>query len=122
MRFRRPVEDLIADLRGLPNSHSRMLDRGSKPFDSLIEVCLEKYKIGQETPEEIILRNWSRIVGERNAPRCRPLRIDQSQHLHIGIPNPILRRELQFHEDRIMTALRAIEGCQHLSGVVFRAG
>jgi hypothetical protein len=122
MRFRRPVENLIADLRGVPTSNSRMFDRGSKPLDSLVEVCLEKYKIGQETPEEIILRHWPRIVGERNAARCRPLRIDQSQKLHIGVPNPILRREFQFHEDRIMTALRSIEGCQHLTGLVYRAG
>lgn len=99
-----------------------MRDRGSKPFDSLIEVCLEKYKIGQETTEETIMRNWPRIIGERHANRCAPLRIDQSQALHIGVHNPILRRELQFHEDRIMTALRSIEGCAHLTGVVFRAG
>lgn len=99
-----------------------MRDRGSKPFDSLIEVCLEKYKIGQDTTEEIVMRHWPRIIGERNAHRCAPLRIDAQARLHIGVHNAILRRELQFHEDRIMTLLRSIEGCDHITGIVLRAG
>lgn len=122
MHFRRSVENLIANLRGLPESHSRAWDRGTKPLDSVLEVCIERYKIGQETTEEIIMRNWPRIVGERHAQRCAPLRVDAGHRLHIGIHNPVLRRELQFHEDRIMTAIRSIEGCQHISGVVLRAG
>jgi len=68
------------------------------------------------------MRNWPRIVGERHAARCAPLRVDGSKRLHIGITNPVLRRELQFHEDRIMTALRSIEGCQEITGIVLRAG
>ncbi len=122
MHFRRSVENLIANLRGLPERESRARDRGTKPLDSLIEVCLERHKIGQETTEEIIMRNWSRIVGERNAPRCVPLRVDAQQKLHIGVHNTTLRRELQFAEDHIMTTLRTIEGCQHIAGIVLRAG
>ena len=122
MAFSRQALDLIADLRSIPRSRSRMVDRGSKPIDSLIEVCLERYHIGRETTEEIIMRHWPQIIGPENAPRCVPLRIDASQRLLIGVSNPILRRELQFHEDRIMTVLRSLEGCTHLRGVVFRAG
>lgn len=122
MHFRRSVENLIANLRGVPETKSRIRDRGTKPLDSLVEVCLERYKIGQETAEEIIMRNWAQIVGERHAPRCAPLRVDQNHRLHIGVNNPVLRRELQFHEDRIMTALRTLEGCQHINGIVLRAG
>lgn len=122
MRFRPSVENLIANLRGLPESRSRSRDRGTKPLDSVIEVCLERYKIGQETTEEVIMRNWGRIVGERHAARCAPLRVDQKQRLHIGIHNPVLRRELQFHEDRIMTVIRSIDGCEHITGIVLRAG
>lgn len=91
-------------------------------MDALVEVCLERHSIGRETPEEIVMRHWHRIVGEAHASRCTPLRIDARKRLIIGVPNPILRRELQFHEDRIMTSLRSIEGCDHISGVILRAG
>ncbi|MFP4282980.1 MAG: DUF721 domain-containing protein [Opitutales bacterium] len=122
MQFSRQAEDLIADLRGIPVRRSRAIDRGAKPLDSIVEVCLERYHIGRETPEERILRHWPQIVGERWAGRCTPLRIDPRQRLHIGVANASLRRELQFHEDRVMTALRSLEGCDHLRGVIFRAG
>jgi hypothetical protein len=122
MRFSPQAEDLIADLRSIPVERSRFLDRGTKPLDSLIEVCLERHKIGRETTEETIMRHWRQIVGPEFASRCAPLRIDARQRLLIAVPNASLRRELQFHEDRLMTALRSIEGCDHLRGVVLRAG
>lgn len=122
MHFSRQAEELIADLRSIPHHRSRARDRGTKPLDSLIEVCLERHHIGRETTEETIMRNWKRIIGERFAARCAPVRIDARRRLIIGVPNASLRRELQFHEDRIMTALRSIEGCKDLRGVILRAG
>lgn len=122
MHFSRQAQDMIADLRSIPRSSTRVIDRGTKPIDTLIEVCLERHKIGRETTEETIMRNWTRIIGPTFAHRCSPIRIDARRRLIIAIPNASLRRELQFHEDRIMTALRAIEGCDHLQGVLFRAG
>lgn len=122
MPFSRSVENLIANFREVPGSRSRLVERGTKPFDSIVEVCIEKYHLGRETPEECVLSHWTQIVGERLAGRCRPLRIDARQNLIIAVSNPSLRRELQFHEDRIMTALRSIEGCAHIRGVIFRAG
>jgi len=122
MRFSRQAEELIADLRSIPHERSRARDRGTKPLDSLIEVCLERHKIGRETTEETIMRHWERIIGKTFAHRCAPVRIDARRRLIIGVSNPSLRRELQFHEDRIMTALRSIEGCDHLRGVILRAG
>lgn len=122
MPFSRQAENLIADLRSVPRIYSRAIDRGTKPIDSIIEVCLERHKIGRETTEETIMRNWCRIMGEQFASRCTPLRIDAQKRLIIGVGNASLRRELQFHEDRIMTALRTIPGCEHLKNVLFRAG
>lgn len=122
MPFTRYVENLIANFREVPRKRSRMVDRGAKPLDSIIEVCLERHHIGKETPEECLLSHWTQIVGERLAGRCSPLRIDARQVLIIAVSNPSLRRELQFHEDRIMTAIRSIEGCAHIRGVYFRAG
>ena len=122
MPFSRLAENLIARFRDIPRTNSMMIDRGAKPLESLIEVCLERHHIGRETAEECVLSHWKQIVGERLAHRCSPQRIDAHQNLIIAVSNPILRRELQFHEDRIMTALRSIEGCTHIRGIVLRAG
>lgn len=122
MHFSRQAETLIADLRSIPARSSRAIDRGAKPMDSLVEICLERHQIGRETVEEKIMRNWTDVIGKDFAARCVPLRVDARQRLIIGVSNPILRRELQFREDRIMTALRSMEGCDHIRGVVLRAG
>jgi len=122
MKFARRVENIIADFRGLPRDDSRSIDRGAKSLGSAVEVCFDRYKIDQETPHEIILSHWSRIVGPRFAQRCQPERIDRSGMLLINVNNSILRRELQFMEDRILTALRSIKGCENINGIVLKAG
>ena len=122
MPFNRRTENLIANLRSLPESQSRAIHRGSKPLDSILETLINKYSIGQDTTEELIMKSWPRIVGERNANRCVPLRINAQNKLLIGVVDSILRRELQFHEPRIMTVLRSLEGCQHINGIILRAG
>lgn len=122
MEFTRDVENLIANLRRLPEKPSRMRDRKTKPLSSLVEVCFERYAIDRKTPQQTILENWKQLVGESNAHRCSPERINARRQLVIQVANPTLRRELQFIEDRIMTRLRSMEGCDHITGIVLRAG
>lgn len=120
--YPRNARELIASLRGIEEPESRMKDRGTKGIDSLVETCIERYKIGRETPEEIIIRNWRTIVGEQFAHLCAPERIDTSGILLIKAPSAVARRELVFREDRIMTALRSLPGCAHIGGIALRAG
>jgi len=122
MKFNREIENLIASFRQLPEHDSEMIERHTKGLDSIVEVLLERHAIGRDTPEELILNNWAAIVGPTYAKRCAPERIGADGKLVIRVANPILRREMMFHEDRIMTALRSIEGCEHIKGVVLKAG
>ncbi|MGA1204830.1 MAG: DUF721 domain-containing protein [Opitutales bacterium] len=116
------VEDLIASLREIPGDKSPTRDLGTKSWGSVISAFVEKYHIGKSTPEEAILENWERIVGPSFANRCRPEKITASGCLLVQVPNPTLRRELIFMEDRILTALGSIEGCQHIHHVIFKSG
>lgn len=122
MPFSRDVENLIANLRNLPEKRSRAREHPTKDLASLIENCFEHYEIGKETPESIIAENWTQIIGERFASRCALERIDRSGRMVIQVANPILRRELGFVEDRIMTRVRSLNRCGHIQGVVFKAG
>ena len=117
--FSAEVENLIANLRDLPEPRSRMKDFGSKPLDSLLETCIERYHIGRSTPEEAVMKHWPQIVGKHFAKRCRPERIDGGI-LVIQVGNPTLRRELMFMESRILTAVGSIKECQHIHRVVLK--
>lgn len=122
MGFSREVENLIANLRNLPESDSSAHKKPAKDLESLIENCFDRYAIGQETPESIIAENWTQIIGDRFAHRCALERIDRSGRMVIKVANPILRRELSFVEDRIMTRVRSLKSCGHIRGVTFKAG
>lgn len=121
-RFNRREERLIADFRDSTEDPGSMVDTGTKPLGSLLETLVEKYHIGRNTPEESIQENWERIVGSAFCRRCRPERIDRSGALIVQVPNATVRRELIFMEDRILTALGSLPGCQHINRVVLKAG
>ena len=113
---------LIADFRGVPLDDTFSARASGKAMGSIIETCFARYGIGKESPQETVLRNWRQIIGPHFCDRCAPEKIDASAKLVIRVENPILRRELHFMEDRIMTALRSLPGCTHIRGIVFRAG
>lgn len=122
MPFSRDVENLIANLRNLPERQSKAREKPAKDLASLLENCFEHYEIGKVTPESVIAENWNQIMGDRFAARCALERIDRAGRMVIQVANPILRRELAFVEDRIMTRVRSLERCEHIRGVVFKAG
>ena len=122
VKFNRRAESLIASFRNMPEEPFPGRDSGPKEMGSLLESLIERYHIGRRTPEESIQENWVRIVGPDFAKRCRPERIDASGTLIVQVPNATVRREMIFHEDRILTVLGSLEGCQHVNRVVLKAG
>ncbi len=122
MKFPREVENLIANLRSLPEDEGRSTLRQSYPIDSLIEVILKRYKIGKPTSEEAIMANWSKIMGDDNAHRCSPQRLDEAGTLLVAVNNPVLRRELMFQRTSILKKIRALPECAHIKAIMFIAG
>ena len=120
--FSKEAESLISSLRSLPEDPSPVRDAGTKPLGSLLEACIEKYHIGRRTPEETVLENWEKIVGESFAARCRPERIDPSGALIVQAGNATVRRELIFMQERILTALGSLPGCGHIHRVILKSG
>jgi hypothetical protein len=121
-KFSRPIENMIADLRGVPtdDSHSRLRD--TRSMADLTEHFLHKHRVGMKTPEEAIRDAWIEIVGAPNAEYCHPLRIDRERVLLVGVSNPIVRQELLFHKAVVLHRVKAIPACAHITDVLFRAG
>jgi hypothetical protein len=121
MKLPRPIEDAVADFRGLPRADEHEWDKGAANMGSLLEVLIEKYKIGEERPEQTIMANWREIMGG-NASRCAPERIDTQGRLVVVVANPILRRELAFSRRPLVQKLRRLKGCDGITDIDFRAG
>lgn len=121
-RFSRKIENMIADLRGVPRDISRSRIREPKTSADLMDRLLHKYRIGMATPEEAIRDAWVEIVGEPNAAYCHPDRIARNRQLVVAVSNPVIRQELLFHKATILKRIQAIPACHHLKEVAFRAG
>lgn len=122
MKFSRDVENLIANLRGLPEDRNRSTVNQAYKLDTLTEVLLEKYHIGQPRTEEVIMKKWSHIMGEANAPRCAPIKIDRRKQLLISVSHPTLRQELSFEKSMILNRIRRLPGCSEIIDIRFVAG
>ncbi|MGH8019165.1 MAG: DUF721 domain-containing protein [Opitutaceae bacterium] len=121
-KFSRRVENMIADLRGVPRDESRSRQRETAPVAGLMDRLLHKYRIGMSTPEEAIRDGWKEIVGEANAVFCFPLRIANERTLIVGVSNPVVRQELMFHKALVLSRVRAIPACSHIREITFRSG
>lgn len=143
MRFTRTQENLIANLRGVPEDKGRAsFDEFGKPYnwrnvseakystpakgaakvDSLLEVIIEKHRIGQPRPEELLLQNWRAIIGEENAHVCMPVKIGRGGTVMIKVASPIIRRELMWQKRRIMERIKEIQGLEEVRELRFVAG
>ncbi|MGE9295958.1 MAG: DUF721 domain-containing protein [Puniceicoccales bacterium] len=120
MQFSREVNNLIANLRDLPEDHGRSRSRGAKPIDSVVEVILERYKIGKPTAEEIIVKHWKEIVGEETAHRARPMKLVNGKQLIIMASNSVIKQELLFAERQILKRVRALPECGAIRDVSIR--
>jgi len=121
-KFRKSVERLIANFRGIPENYPGEASKNERPMSSVLDRVLKKYKIGQETLENRILQNWPHIVGPANAPHCSPSRVERERTLIISVSNPVIRQELEFNKRLILQNLQHIEGGKQIRNVFFKSG
>lgn len=120
-KFSRKTENLIANLRGVPEDHSP-ITRETRDLNSLLDRLLDRYKIGQDSLEDRIRESWTSIVGEVNARYCTPKKIERERTLIISVSNPIIRQELQFNQAILLKKLKALKGGAKLNRLTFIAG
>ena len=120
MQFSKPVEDIIADFRGLPRTTTESLKQAPVLLDTVLEVVKEKYKLERPSPERSIIENWNEIFGSF-AGRCNPLSLKDGKTLVISVMNQTLRSELQFRKQALLKKIRSLPYCENISEIIFRA-
>ena len=119
MAFTRKQENLIAELRGMPKANARARIKKTTGVDELMDRLLEKHKLLTPRIESQLMPNWGYVVGEHNAHRCAPVKIDHGV-LRVACGHPVLVRELAFSRKMILRRLQSI--CPTVKDVKFVAG
>lgn len=121
--FSKLAEDLIGDLRGLPNqTPARQRKRPTKPLAQLVEDLLAKHQIGRASPEQALRDRWAELVGPANAHYSHAVTIDPRGRLIVIANHAVVRQELSMHRRTILERIRAVPGCGHVKEISIRAG
>jgi hypothetical protein len=119
--FSRTVENLIADLRGLPDDDSRSRKRKAIDLGSLIDALLVKHRISHDSLEHSIRDKWPELVGVANATYSHPLIVERAQ-LIVLVSHAVVRNELFMHRLSILAKVKKLPGCEGIKGLALRAG
>lgn len=119
--FSRAVENLIADLRELPESKSRAKNRKPSELTTLVDELLVKYRISHDSLEHSIRDKWPELVGVANASYSHPIAVERNL-LVVLVSHAVVRNELFQHRETIMEKLKQLPGCAHIKGLALRTG
>jgi hypothetical protein len=119
--FSRAVENLIADLRGLPEDQKRSKRRPVTDIGALIDSLLVKHRISHDSLEHSIREKWAELVGPANASYSHPVVVERGLLL-VLVSHAVVRNELFQHRLVIMEKLKKLPGCADIRGLTLRAG
>ena len=119
--FSRAVENLIADIRDLPQDTGRSKKRRPTELTIVIDELLVKYRISHDSVEHSIREKWSELVGVANASYSHPLTMEKKL-LVVLVSHAVVRNELFMHRDSIVEKLRKLPGCGEIKGLALRSG
>src|SRR5262249_6493853 len=118
--FSKVAEELVGDLRGVPNEDpKRARHRPTQALPAIVEQLLQKYQIGRESPEYTIRERWKDIVGQANATYSHPAMIERNR-LVVLTSHAVVRNELFLHREEIVDRVRKLPGCGHVKALLLR--
>jgi putative hydrolase of the HAD superfamily len=110
-KFSRHVLNLIANLRGLPEDHSRSSQRPVKTLDEAVQEAFKKLRLDQPVPEDAIFAHWASLLPPKLAKRCAPLRVVNETKLIIQCENSVIKSEVKFLERALLGKIRTLPAC-----------
>ena len=120
MHFDRRTENLLANLRGLPENSSKSTMRDSKPLKNILEAVLKQLQIEQPKIEQLLMQNWKKVMGDRFAHRSAPQRIIDGKRLVVFVGNSTLKQEMEFEKRRMLNTIKSLPGCEGINELVFK--
>jgi putative hydrolase of the HAD superfamily len=118
-RFSRTVQNLLANLRGLPEDRGRSTDRAMKTIDDAVQDAFKKLRLDKPVPETAIVAHWLELLPPKLARRCAPLRVLEGGKLMVQCENSVVRSEVRFHERAMLAKIRSLRGCQEVRTIGF---
>ncbi len=121
-RFSRTVQNLLANLRGLPEDRGRSSDRPMRTLDEAVLDAFKKLRLDKPVPENAIVAHWHELLPGRLAKRSAPLRVLEGGRLVVQCENSVIKSEVRFHERAMLAKIRALPGCQDVRSLSFVNG
>ncbi len=118
-RFSRTVQNLLANLRGLPEDRGRSSDRPLKTLDEAVHDAFRKLRLDKPVPENAIVAHWHELLPNKLAKRSAPLRVLEGGRLVVQCENAVVRSEVRFHERAMLAKIRALPGCRDVRSISF---
>ena len=106
-KLNRKQENLVAAFRGLPGGNLRTRIKKTSPAAELMDRLLEKHNILTPRLENQIMPHWDYIVGEHNAHRAAPKKLERGI-LMVQCSHPVMVREMTFAKKMIMKRLQSV--------------
>lgn len=118
-KFSRTVQNLLANLRGLPEDRGRSTDRPMKTLDDAVQDAFKKLRLDKPVPENAIVAHWLELLPSKLARRCAPLRVLEGGKLVVQCENAVVKSEARFHERAMLAKIRLLRGCEEVRAIVF---
>ena len=119
---KREEKAVLRDFRSLPNTIELNLFPGLPPRElgEFLNAALKELKVAAEdSPEQVIETNWSRVVGKAFASQCCPERLTEDGCLLVYVAGSAMKQELIFRKRSILDALRRLPLCHNIQEVRF---
>jgi putative hydrolase of the HAD superfamily len=118
-KFSRTVQNLLANLRGLPEDRGRSTDRAMKTIDDAVQDAFKKLRLDKPVPETAIVAHWLELLPLKLAKRSAPLRVLEGGKLVVQCENSVIKSEVRFHERAMLAKIRLLRGCQEVRSISF---
>lgn len=115
----RQIENLLAELRGLPIDTSRSRQRPTLSAHEAVIQALQTYRVGVSSPERELAERWVAIAGPGLGQRSHPVQVAPGA-VTIAVNHPTVRQELEWRRGSLLEAIRAVPGCEGTERIRFR--
>lgn len=113
-KFSRTVQNLLANLRGLPEDRGRSSLRKSVTMDEAVVLAFKKLRLDKPAPEDAIVAAWHKLLPLKLAKRCAPQKVLEDGRLIIQCESAIIKSEARFFERSLLEKIRQLPGCQQV--------
>lgn len=113
-----PQIDLVAEFMKLPASDKTMFLPAPSSISDVIEKIWDEWSIGtKNSPEQVISREWNKIVGSKLSSRCAPEKLNMNGTLFLRAANGPVKQELSFIKKKIISRISKLDGCAFVKDI-----